>query len=276
MPSKRPATEATIWYADDLGAELLRARFGDFAYDLHTHDTACFALITSGAIGIRMKGGEFVAHAGDLYAIDADEPHAGWPVDDAGWSQRTIYVDLDGLHRRLFQKDGPAASLRGPIIRDAQLAQTFLAVHASYEQSASTLHRDEHYLAFSRRLFERHISQTGVESDVGRETRAVERARDFLDARLDRRVSLAEIATASGLPPFRIYRAFERETGMTPHGYQRQARIRAALDLIRRGLPLVEVANVAGFADQAHFTRSFRARMGVTPGAYREARLGVA
>src|ERR1700709_852225 len=86
-----------FWHAADLGADLLRARFDNFSYDLHTHATACFALITKGAIRIRMGGGETIARPGDLYAINPDEPHAGWPVDDGGWSQRTLYVDLGQL-----------------------------------------------------------------------------------------------------------------------------------------------------------------------------------
>src|SRR5579864_8278386 len=88
----------SIWYADDLGAaELLRGHFCDYAYDVHSHERACFALITSGAIRIRTRGAEMVARAGDLYAIDADEPHIGWPVDADGWSLRTLYVDITHL-----------------------------------------------------------------------------------------------------------------------------------------------------------------------------------
>ena len=87
-----------LWCAEELGsAELLRGRFADRAYDVHTHDKACFALLTHGSIRIKMRGCEFIARAGDLYAIDADEPHEGWPVDEAGWSLRTLYVGLAQL-----------------------------------------------------------------------------------------------------------------------------------------------------------------------------------
>ena len=89
---KRVSTARTkIWRDDELAAaELLRGRFVDYSYDVHTHDKACFALITRGAIRIRMRATEFVARAGDLYAIDAEEPHAGWPIDKWGWSLRTL------------------------------------------------------------------------------------------------------------------------------------------------------------------------------------------
>ena len=260
-----------IWYAGDLGAaELLRGRFADYSYDVHTHDKACFALLTRGAIRIRMRGGEFMARAGDLYAIDADEPHAGWPVDDKGWSLRTLYVDLGHLKAFL---DGENASrqrpaLAGPIIQDPELALLFQGVHYCSEIAGPSLKREEHYHSFIRRLFERHIRNTRIFGAAGRGDRAISMARDFLDHHLDEKVQLADIANASGLSPFRLFRAFERATGMSPHGYQRPARIRFAAGLIRLGHPLGDVAAASGFADQAHLTRSFRRTMAVTPGAY--------
>jgi AraC-like ligand binding domain len=96
---KRVSTVRTkIWRDDCLAdAELLHGRFADYAYDVHAHDKACFALITRGAIRIRMRCKEFLARAGDLYAIDAEDPHAGWPIDNGGWSLRTLYVDAARL-----------------------------------------------------------------------------------------------------------------------------------------------------------------------------------
>ena len=265
MKAAGAGTQTRLWHAAGLGAALLRGRFSGFAYDLHTHDTACLALITRGAIRIRMRGGSFVAQAGDLYAIDAEEPHAGWPVDETGWSQRTIYVDLAALAARVGVASG---AMRGPIIRDPALTASFLAVHRACERDGAMLLRDERYLEFARLLFGRHV---GGSAFAGCAAPAVRRARAFLDAHLNERVSLAEVAAAAGLPPYQIYRAFERSFAMTPHHYQRQARVRVAAGLIRRGVGLAEVAAAAGFADQAHLTRSFQSRMGVTPGAYRAA-----
>jgi len=263
--------ETALWYAADLGgAELLRGRFVDYSYDLHTHDTACFALVTRGAIRIRTRGRDFVARAGDLYAIDADEPHAGWPVDAAGWSLRTIHVDAERLKARVGG-DGPRVVLAGPILRDAVLVDAFEQVHRDSEVAGPTLPREERYLEFVSRLLARHTREPPHVAGVGREPRAIRLTREYLDQRLDQRVRLDDIASAVGLPPFRLYRAFERATGMSPHAYQRQARLRCAAHLLRQGNPIHDVAIASGFADQAHLTRSFRRTMGVTPGAYKAA-----
>jgi AraC-like DNA-binding protein len=270
--------ETKLWLADDLGdAELLRGSFADYAYDTHTHARACFALITRGAIRIRMRGAEFVARAGDLYAIDAEEPHTGWPIDDGGWSLRTLYVDVARLRAIIFADEASAApfqALRGPIIRDTRLIGLFQDVHASSEAGEPPLRREERYTAFVARLFERHTRAMPWVAKAGNEPRAIRLAREFLDGRVDERLRLADIAKAAELPPFRLLRAFERTTGMTPHCYQRQARVRHAAGMILRGHPLGQVAAAAGFADQAHLTRCFRGSMGITPGAYRDAYRG--
>jgi AraC-like DNA-binding protein len=261
-----------IWCADDLGdAELLRGRFSNYSYDVHTHDRACFALITRGAIRIRTRGVEFVAQAGDLYAIDADEPHAGWPVDQDGWSLRTLYVDIMRLQALIDDCSPQTPTLCGPIIRDNHLNSLFGEVHICSETGVSSLKREEQYLSFAERLLTRHTRSPARAKLPENEERAIHLARDFLDDNFDQNIRLTDIARAAGLPPFQLFRAFRRTMGMSPHAYQRQARIRFAIGLIRLSYPLSQAAQAAGFADQPHMTRCFRSTIGVTPGAYRDA-----
>jgi AraC-like DNA-binding protein len=270
---KRVSTARTkIWRDDELAAaELLRGRFAGYSYDVHTHDKACFALITRGAIRIRMRATEFVARVGDLYAIDAEEPHAGWPIDKWGWSLRTLYVDIARLQAIVGDevRTTQIPSLAGPIIRDRRFNSILYKIHASSEDARPPLAREECFSQFVEWLFAYHTRSAVDLPQAGREDKAIRLAREFLDCHLDEKVHLADVARAAGLPPFRLFRAFQRTTGMTPHVYQRQARVRLAVNMIRFGHALREVAMVTGFADQAHLTRIFRRTMGVTPGAYR-------
>ena len=49
-------------------------------------------------------------------------------------------------------------------------------------------------------------------------------------------------------------------------------RVREACDRLLRGVPADEIAHDAGFADQSHMTRVFKAVTGMTPGEYRRTR----
>lgn len=273
MPSQ--LTSVDVWRSPDLQAELLRGKFVDFSYDVHTHETACFALLTEGEIRIRTRGSEFIARRGDLYAIDADEPHAGWAVTPEGWSQRTLYVDIDYLHQ-LVDERGVRHSLTiaGPLIKDTQITAILYSLHRCSETQGSRLFRDQAYLAFSDTLMKRYVKDAAKPPSGGPELLAVRRAREFLDEHLGDRVSLMDIAAQTGIPQFRLFRAFERQYGMTPHAYQRQARVRYAIHLMRNRCPLSQAGILSGFADQAHFTRWFRRFTGITPGQYQKALQG--
>lgn len=272
MPNKEK-TDIHIWQAPDLGAKLLRGKFSHFSYDVHTHDTACFSLLTRGAIRIRMKGQEFTARRGDLYAIEADEPHAGWPVDDEGWQLRTLYVDTAHLQSLISESvQDVRLDLKSAIIQDTKLTSMLYGVHHCSQVSGEKLLREEIYLQFAKRLLQRHTRKAMPEpANTACEATAVRAAKDFIDQSLADNVSLTDIAQAANLPNFRLYRSFEKSTGMTPHAYQRQARVRHAVAMIRARQSLSEVAAATGFADQAHLTRWFRRMMGVTPGAYQKA-----
>jgi AraC-like DNA-binding protein len=273
MPQHKPRCETTIWRDHSLApAEWLRGTFSDFSYDPHRHETTCLSLITRGAIRIRARGREVIARPGDVFTADPGEVHAGWPVDGTGWSLRSLYIDLAPL-RALFA-DGAsvaAGTLAGPLVRDRELTRLLLDAHVHSEQGGPTLRREEAVLAFSRRLFQRYMRPVRIAMTDGKEPAAVRLAKEFLDTHLDVRVSLGDIAAAARLPPFRLLRAFARAEGVSPHTYQRQARLRYATRLLREGRALTDVAGLAGFADQAHFTRLFRGSMGMPPGRYQRA-----
>ncbi|CAN7391613.1 AraC family transcriptional regulator [Rhizobium sp. LjRoot98] len=170
------------------------------------------------------------------------------------------------------QRNPPSSySIRGPIIRDERLSDLFETLHHSSERAEPRLLQDELRISFADRLFARHVGGAVSAYRTGSESKAVSRAKEFIVERLDRKLGLSEIAHAVALSPYRFYRAFEREVGMTPHEFQRLARIRLSIEMIRKSQPLAEIAAATGFTDQAHFTRSFYKRLAVTPGAYRNA-----
>ena len=88
-------------------------------------------------------------------------------------------------------------------------------------------------------------------------------------------MTVGEVARAVGVNPVRLARTFRRRYGMSLGTYTRGLRIDwAGRELRSSHLPLSTIAMQAGFADQSHFTRTFRRQVGVTPHRYREAAQG--
>lgn len=97
-----------------------------------------------------------------------------------------------------------------------------------------------------------------------------QRVKDLLAANLDGGLSMGELARVCGMTPSHFSTAFRHSTGVSPTVWLGQLRIARACELLRHtALSLAEVAVASGYADQAHFSRSFARRMGVPPGAWR-------
>ena len=65
---------------------------------------------------------------------------------------------------------------------------------------------------------------------------------------------------------------FRAALGRSPLGYVSEVRMRAAQDLLRRGLGVSAVSRELGYASDEGFSRAFRRHVGMTPSAWRAMR----
>jgi len=96
------------------------------------------------------------------------------------------------------------------------------------------------------------------------------RAIELLEENLAGRVRLSDLAHECGLSISHFGRSFKASFGMSAHRWLVHRRVERTKELMARtGESLAEIADSAGFADQAAFTRAFRRIIGVSPGRWR-------
>jgi AraC-like DNA-binding protein len=83
-------------------------------------------------------------------------------------------------------------------------------------------------------------------------------------------VRVAQLSERFGLPPLALQRLFRAKVGVSPKWVIQRYRLHEALERIHLdGEPvLAALAAELGFTDQAHFTRTFKAFVGTSPGRY--------
>jgi AraC family transcriptional regulator len=102
------------------------------------------------------------------------------------------------------------------------------------------------------------------------------RVKQLVYGRMDRDVSLQEMASAAGLSTNYFNQMFKRSTGQAAHQFVLTARVEHAKDLLKSPrLRILDVAISCGFETSQHFARVFRSVCAVTPTEYRRA-IGVA
>jgi AraC family transcriptional regulator len=95
---------------------------------------------------------------------------------------------------------------------------------------------------------------------------------DLLRSHLDNPPGVQEAARLVGVHPAHLSRTFRRVTGLTMSGYVRRERIAVASARLRRSEDsITAIALEAGFYDQAHFSRTFRQALGMSPREFRQA-----
>jgi AraC family transcriptional regulator len=100
--------------------------------------------------------------------------------------------------------------------------------------------------------------------------RRLRNVEDYIDAYLDRRISISDLAKAAALSPYHFARSFRLTTGLTPHAYVTARRMERARHLaVQTDLPTTAIAPQVGYSNVAHFRSSFVRSFGVTPARLR-------
>lgn len=84
-------------------------------------------------------------------------------------------------------------------------------------------------------------------------------------------LTLEILAKQAGFSLYHFIRLFRQTTGETPHHFVQRQHIERARHLIAEtALPLAQIAQESGFANQSHFARVFKQFVGMTPHTYRQ------
>ena len=145
-----------------------------------------------------------------------------------------------------------------------QLHSSNEAAQAAIEQATSLL------LQGQRRLHSRGRSR----APGGLLAWQVRKVQEFVDAHIAGRILVSDLGAVVKLSDAHFSRLFTRAFGLTPHAFVLRRRLELAARLMLESTEsLTDIALCCGFTDQAHLCKHFRRSMGVTPAAWRRARL---
>ncbi|MND49253.1 Bifunctional transcriptional activator/DNA repair enzyme Ada [compost metagenome] len=108
------------------------------------------------------------------------------------------------------------------------------------------------------------------QTDVAEQHRAqVTRACTLIES-ADPAPSLNQLAEQLKMSPFHFHRVFKAVTGLTPKAYATAHRARKVRTQLQQSATVTDALYEAGFNSNSRFYESSNARLGMTPGAYRD------
>lgn len=246
----------------------LLARRADYApwsrIARHEHPWAFIAVVAAGIVHEECDGVRDVRGAGAVRIMPAGVPHAN---AYAAGGARCFIAELHDDAREHLAATRDALSR--PAIHGASSAVGLLAarMYAEYRQAD-----DLSPLALDALLCELLVAATRVaRTSVPSAAPAwLQRVRDRMHDDFPAAPTLTALAREAGVHPGHLVRVFRRHFHCAPAEYVARLRIeRARQALTATAAPISDIAAAAGFSDQAHFTRRFKAALGTTPARYR-------
>lgn len=235
------------------GGSLWIGRSGEQT-DFHAHHAVQVALALSGTgLRFRRKGEDWQSFRAVIVSANAEHAFEG-----GGDFVANVFVEpesRDGL--ALQQRSLEKGLYRVP---DGVLDAAAAALFDAYD----TLAPDAALIAAARAVIAR-LTATMEHSPVTLDSR-VRRATELIRARIgEESILLDEVAGSVHLSPDRFRHLFLEQTGIRFRPYVLWLRIEVALAAYASHKNLTEAAQAGGFADSAHFSRTFKSMFGIAP-----------
>jgi len=225
----------------------------------HAHNNASLSFLLSGTHEEDLLGKKLKRVPGDLKFIPAGEQHRCY-LYAPGTRKINLDICAEVWKRMEIGGDDIAAALRYSLNPKFTLLKLY---HELSEQNSAA------QLSAELLLYEL-FNPIPIARQIKAAPYWVNQLKYLLHEEWNTPFGLDELARRIGVHPVTISRYFPQYFSSTLGNYIKQIKVTRALALIKGTvLPLTEIAYSCGFADQAHFTRTFKKITGYLPRDFR-------
>ena len=224
----------------------------------HTHKYASFSLVMSGSYLEKLSRQSFRRKSATIVLHPPEESHAvDFETNVRIFGVEFDFERLEAIRRYSTVLDEPAS------LQSENINHLGRRIYQEFQKPD----------AFSAMAIEGLILEILAEASRC-ETRTDEKqlphwlsqTRDFLHDNFADSFAVEDVARIAGVHPVHLSRVFRRKFGCTIGEYVRRLRVEYAnRQLSETETPLSEIALAAGFADQSHLNKTFKAVFGLTP-----------
>ena len=244
---------------------------GHFYYDCdyrlkrNAFDSFLLLYVNEGQLFLEDGGNDLAVSKGEFLLLDCYRPHSYFTREKC----ETLWIHFDGQNsRNLYQlisaRTGRIFTMQDPHLVFIKISQILDAFRSSMPFREAEFSRWIYEMIMDIQLY------AVLPGQVESRSSAAEEAAAYIRTHFRESPSIEELSRVAALSPYHFIRIFRKETGMTPHEYIVDLKIRNAKYLLRNSsLSMKEICASSGFSCESVFFSSFRRITGHSPKEYR-------
>ena len=231
----------------------------------HFHETFCISLIHQGTEQIDFENQSLFSEAGSISITNPFEIHSN-PIIDINFPLKfdTIYISNDLMKAALGGKNIIFLNRK---INCKKANFLFVELKNAIDTKNSIT------IEYCLRQFAKSLKSFAEENENEYCALNFDSFRDintFIENNICNKFGLNELAEMANINKFGFAKKFKSSTGMTPMNYILMKKIFSSKKLIGTNSELTDIAYQYNFTDLAHFSKTFKRFIGVSPKRYKE------
>ncbi|WP_338769568.1 AraC family transcriptional regulator [Bernardetia sp. ABR2-2B] len=231
----------------------------------HFHETFCISLIEQGVEVIDINDSILYSEKGSISVTNPYEVHANPLLNkDIPISFTTLYVSQDIVNHCLKEKN---VKFENSQLFQPSLIPLFYEIKNSLDSNNSNLIQKNLGNLFNSLKKLSDIDNRNITTNDSIKWKEIVL---FIENNLEEKLSVDGLAYFMNMEKFGFARQFRSKFGMSPINYVLMKKVFAAKKQINYHSELTAFAYQFGFADQAHFSKTFKRFIGIAPNEYRK------
>jgi AraC-like DNA-binding protein len=235
------------------------------SFPKHFHETFCISLIHKGIEQIDFENQSLFTEAGSISITNPYEVHSNPLIDnDSFLNFDTIYISNDLMKYAL---NGKNIKFINRQITSKKANKLFLELKKAINTKKDDI-IEFHLTQFVNSL--NLYSQENKSEYSGLNFNNFHQIKNYIEKHIYDKFSLDNLSEQANINKFGFSKKFKALTGMTPMNYVLMRKIFSSKALIKSNIELTEVAYQYNFTDIAHFSKTFKRFIGISPKRYKE------
>lgn len=258
-----------VYYDYDLEIEVYNLGGIVQKFPNHFHEYYVIGFIEGGKRHLWCKGQEYDLTAGDLILFNPRDSHFCAPINGEILDYRAVNINSIVMLQAVKEITGNkyAPYFTQNVVYQSEITQSLGDLYNAILSNAPKLKKDEVFFFLLEQVLQEYAAPFD-EIEINQPNEQIKMLCTYMENHFSDNITLDDLLSMTSFGKSYLLRSFTKQIGVSPYRYLQTIRLDKAKKFLEQGIAPIDAANMAGFADQSHFTNFFKEFIGLTPKQY--------